>query len=296
MNKIILFAKQGLELEVKDINDIFSSLHAFGFQWMINTSFADMVSRRTGKQVPAEMQYDEISAEMAKDAIVVSYGGDGTFLEAVRLAYDNNVPILGINYGRLGFLANTARDSAGKLFEELAGGRYEMQPRTILEVSGDFGIDIKHPYALNEFSIFRQEINMSDIDVFVDEDKIATYRGDGVLISTPTGSTAYSLSVGGPILAPVCGCFVISPIAPHNLTMRPVVIPDSSTVRFKINGRATESSVSIDNRSFSVPCGSEFRVCKADRPIFLVNTQNISFYDTLRNKMMWGIDSFSKHE
>lgn len=295
MNKIILFARQGLDLDAKDINEIFASLCGSGFDWMINSSFADMVHDHTGKKIPAEKQYDKISEEMAADAVMVSYGGDGTFLEAVRLAYEYCVPILGINYGRLGFLASTTRESAGKVFEELHNGLYEIYPRAMLEISGDFGVELLHPYALNEFSIFRKEMNMSDVEVFVGDDKITTYRGDGVMISTPTGSTAYSLSVGGPIVAPMCKCFIISPIAPHNLTMRPLVIPDSSTVRFKVNGRAKESSVSIDNRSFNIPYGSEFTVRKADKPVFLVNPQNISFYDTLRNKMMWGIDSLNEH-
>lgn len=296
MNKIILFARQGIELDANDINEILSSLSEGNFMWKINFSFANMITRNTGIVIPEERQYDVITREMAEGSVVVSYGGDGTFLEAVWLAYGFDVPILGINYGRLGFLANTTRESAGIVFEELRNGHYEIQPRTMLEISGDFGAEPQHPFALNEFSIFRKEINMADIDVFVDDDKIATYRGDGVLISTPTGSTAYSLSVGGPIIAPACECFVISPIAPHNLTMRPLVIPDTSEIRFKINGRAAVSSVSIDNRSFDVPFGSEFKVRKANKPVFLVNPQNISFYDTLRNKMMWGIDSLDQHK
>ena len=133
---------------------------------------------------------------------------------------------------------------------------------------------------------------MTYTDVFVDGRKLTTYRGDGVLISTPTGSTAYSLSVGGPIVDPMCGCFVIAPIAPHNLTMRPVVIPDTARVTLCVNSRAPYTAASLDNRSFQIAAGATFTVCKAEKPVFLANLQNISFYDTLRNKMMWGLDGW----
>jgi len=132
---------------------------------------------------------------------------------------------------------------------------------------------------------------MISTTVFVNDEMIATYWGDGVLVSTPAGSTAYSLSVGGPVVAPDCRCFLISPIAPHNLTMRPVVIPDTAVIRICVATRGTDFSVSLDNQTYSAADGASFRIVKADKSIFLVRLQNISFYDTLRNKMMWGIDS-----
>ena len=119
---------------------------------------------------------------------------------------------------------------------------------------------------------------------------VATYHGDGVIISTPTGSTAYSLSAGGPVVAPQCACLVVTPIAPHNLTMRPVVVPDSSTISLYIRARRADAFVTLDNRTYPVGEGASFTVHKAERPIFLAVPHNISFYDTLRNKMMWGID------
>lgn len=296
MNKIILFSKNSIDIRKDDIETIFASLCESGFDWVVNTHFAEIIRSQTNTNIPAERIYETLTEDLAHDAIMLSYGGDGTFLEAVKFAYDYELPILGINYGHLGFLATTPKDGGYNVFEELRAGNYEIQPRSLLEISGDFKTEITHPYALNEFTIHRTEINMTYVDVFVDGDKLTTYRGDGVLISTPTGSTAYSLSAGGPIIAPVCGCFVITPIAPHNLTMRPIVIPDSSTITFRVNGRAAYSSVSIDSRSFTVPCGAEFKVLKAKKSVFLVNLQNISFYDTLRNKMMWGLDSWVSHK
>ncbi len=295
MNTIILFSRPDLDIAPEELYAIFSSLNACRLRWHINRGFAETIRRKTDITIPAEREYDTLDNIPCDDSMMISYGGDGTFLEAVRLVYGHCIPILGINHGHLGFLANTPRGETGRLFENLCAGKYEIQPRTLLEISGDFPSPVEHPYALNEFTIHRSEINMTYADVFVDGDRLATYRGDGVLISTPTGSTAYSLSVGGPIVAPMCGCFVVAPIAPHNLTMRPMVIPDSSVVRVRVNSRARYSSVSIDNRSFKVLCGAEFFIKKAEKSIFLVNPQNISFYDTLRNKMMWGLDGWDKH-
>lgn len=296
MNKIILFSKPGLDIHADDIKDIITSLESSGSEWIVNSSFAEIISSKTGIEIAPQRQYETITNELADDALMISYGGDGTFLEAVQLIYEYGIPILGINYGHLGFLANTPRKGISNIFDELRAGRYEIEPRKMLEVSGDFDTEIDHPYALNEFTIHRTEINMTYVDVFVGEDKLTTYRGDGVLVSTPTGSTAYSLSVGGPIVAPMCECFVIAPIAPHNLTMRPMVIPDSSVVRCRVNSRAAYSAVSIDNRSFNVRNGAEFTIKRAEKSIFLVSLQNISFYDTLRNKMMWGLDSWDSHK
>ncbi len=292
MNKIILFSRSGLGFTAAELNDILDALATSGFDWYVNRPFARTFADTIGHKMPDERLYDTISPRLADGAIMLSYGGDGTFLEAVRLAYGYDMPILGINYGHLGFLACTPREKMAAVFAELRAGRYEVQPRTMLHVADEGGNIAEHPYALNEFSIHRIEINMTYTDVFVDGRKLTTYRGDGVLISTPTGSTAYSLSAGGPIVDPMCGCFVIAPIAPHNLTMRPVVIPDTSEITFRVNGRAAYSAASLDNRSFRIPCGSVFTVRKAGKPVFLANLQNISFYDTLRNKMMWGLDGW----
>lgn len=292
MNKIILFSRSGLGLTAAELNDIWDALSASGFDWYINPPFARAIADSTGHEIPSGRLYEALSPALAEEAVMLSYGGDGTFLEAVRLAHGYDMPIAGINYGHLGFLSCTPRERMASIFEELRAERFEVQPRTMLRVSSSEACLDEHPYALNEFSIHRIEINMTYTDVFVDGRKLTTYRGDGVLISTPTGSTAYSLSVGGPIVDPMCGCFVIAPIAPHNLTMRPVVIPDTSEVTLCVNSRARHAAASLDNRSFQITPGTTFTVRKAEKPVFLANLQNISFYDTLRNKMMWGLDGW----
>lgn len=292
MNKIILFSRPGLGLGPCEMKEIFEAVADSGAEWYVNVVFAEIVRKATGMEIPVCRQYSSITKELSQDAVILSYGGDGTLLEAVKLTYEYHTPILGLNYGHLGFLANTPCENMGNVFEKLRSGDYDIQPRTMLHVTDESGTIKDHPYALNEFTIHRAEINMTYVDVFVGKDKLTTYRGDGVLVSTPTGSTAYSLSVGGPIVAPMCECFIIAPIAPHNLTMRPMVIPDSAVVTLRVNSRAGFSSASIDNRTYRVPSGTEFKLCKAVNPVFLIDLQNISFYDTLRNKMMWGLDSW----
>lgn len=292
MNKIILFSRPGLGLGASEMKEIFEAVKESGGEWYVNAVFAEMARKAAGIDIPVGRQYSSIKRELAMNAVMLSYGGDGTLLEAVKMAYDYRMPILGLNYGHLGFLANTPCEDMGDVFRRLLSGSYDVQQRTMLHIDDASGTITEHPYALNEFTIHRAEINMTYVDVFVGEDKLTTYRGDGVLVSTPTGSTAYSLSVGGPIVAPMCECFIVAPIAPHNLTMRPMIIPDTATVTLRVNSRAGFSSASIDNRTYRVPSGTEFKVRKAEKPVFLINLQNISFYDTLRNKMMWGLDSW----
>lgn len=294
MNKIILFSRPGLGLGTSEMKEIFEAVKSSGAEWYVNAIFAEMVRKATGLDIPLGRQYSSVTEKLAQDAVMLSYGGDGTLLEAVKLAYDYRMPILGLNYGHLGFLASTPCEDMGNVFSRLLAGDYEIQPRTMLHIQDESGTIRDHPYALNEFTLHRAEINMTYIDVFVGNDKLTTYRGDGLIVSTPTGSTAYSLSVGGPIVAPMCECFVVAPIAPHNLTMRPLVIPDTSVVTLRVNSRAEFCSASIDNRTYRVPSGTEFKLCKAEKPVFLINMQNISFYDTLRNKMMWGLDGWDK--
>ncbi len=164
------------------------------------------------------------------------------------------------------------------------------EERTLIEASGGFAEAPDTPLALNEFAIQRHGAGMISVETYVDRQMVATYHGDGVLVSTPTGSTAYSLSAGGPVVSPRCACLILSPLAPHNLTMRPVVIPDTSEITLRIRARQAGASVTLDNRIYAAADGAEFTVRRSERSFFLAVPHNITFYDTLRNKMMWGID------
>jgi NAD+ kinase len=222
--------------------------------------------------------------------VAVSWGGDGTLLDCMRLVGRHGIPVLGVNSGRLGFLANVPREGMAQAFDDLREGRFRAEPRALIEVDGSFPAQPDYPFAFNEFSLQRGGTGMIAVEAWVDGEMVATYWGDGAILSTPAGSTAYSLSVGGPVVAPGCECFVLSPIAPHNLTMRPVVIPDRSEVTLRVSTRDRYAYAALDNSRYEVPGGESFRLRKAGNGVFLVALQNISFYDTLRNKMLWGVD------
>ena len=227
---------------------------------------------------------------LTPDSIIISYGGDGTLLSAVRGLGGKTNPILAINSGRLGFLATVSQEEAVQALDALVEGKFSIEKRALLRVEGDVEGEVSFPLAFNEFSVQRRHMGMIGTRVEIDGRVVANYWSDGVIVASPTGSTAYSLSAGGPILAPECRCMVLTPIAPHNLTMRPIVVPDSSLVRITVDSRDPHAIAAIDNENFTIHNGSSFTITRAEEEVFLVKLQNISFYDALKNKMMWGLD------
>jgi len=287
--KIALFAPGGAGYLPEEVRALDQAACAYGIELYVNSSFAEAIVRCGLPQVPTEHIYDA-TPPCGDVAMMVCYGGDGTFLEGVRRAHKCGLPVLGINSGRLGFLANVPKGELDKAFGLIAAGRYRVGRRSIISVEGDFVAHTENLFAFNELTIHRGTGSMIPVEVYVDGEMVGRYWGDGVIISTPSGSTAYSLSVGGPILAPGCECLVISPIAPHNLSMRPVVIPDSSLVELRVNARDEGVSVALDNRKYVARNPARFRVAKGESSALLVELGESSFYDTLRNKMMWGLD------
>lgn len=288
--KIVIYSCSQLVHTKHELRALIDAVLVNGFAYALNNDFADIVEELLDIKIDISCRYDEFREVYSVDAIMVSYGGDGTFLEAVRMLRGGHTPILGINSGRLGFLANVPKSGIEMAFEELAKGEYSVSSRPTIEVDGELAKTIKFPFAFNEFSVQRKTASMISVETYIDGEMVANYWGDGVLLSTPSGSTAYSLSVGGPIIAPNCECFVLAPISPHNLTMRPIIIPDSSQVEFRAMSRDGVLAVTIDNQSFEVENNTVFTLKKSNSFINLIKLQNISFYDTLRNKMMWGID------
>ena len=211
---------------------------------------------------------------------MVCYGGDGTLLDGVRLLGGAPVPVVGINAGHMGFLTGGRKEAIEELFAEIARGTLRIEQRTMLRVEGAVEGMPQGALAVNEAAVQRSGAGMISVEC----------RVDGVIVSTPTGSTAYSLSAGGPVVAPGCRCLVISPLAPHNLTMRPVVVPDTSDVALRVRTRRSAVTLSLDNTAYDVADDTEIRVSLSEKRIFLGQAHNISFYDTLRDKMMWGVD------
>lgn len=225
--------------------------------------------------------------------LLFSIGGDGTILDAVPLIGNSGIPVLGINMGRLGFISSVAKDEIETAVARILQGRFTVENRSLLELVAPQGVfDDAVNYALNEINIIRNPIHsLLSIKVFVNDVFLNTYWGDGILMATPTGSTAYSMSAGGPILTPDACNFVITPIAAHNLTVRPIVIPDDSVVRIHVEGREKEFVFSMDSRVCALDTSVELVVRKADFCIQTVRMEDADFFSTIRNKLMWGKDN-----
>lgn len=221
---------------------------------------------------------------------MITAGGDGTILDAVTYIRNSGIPILGINTGRLGFLSNVGRDEIAKAIEALHQGDYSLDERNLLELSSD-AVELDLNFALNEVTVSRKDTTaMVTIHTWINGDYLNSYWADGLIIATPTGSTGYSLSCGGPIIMPGSESFVITPIAPHNLNVRPFVIPNNMEIKLKVEGREKLSLVSLDSRIYSIPSGSELSIKLGGFKIKLVKTEIQDFPTTLRNKLLWGLD------
>jgi NAD+ kinase len=228
---------------------------------------------------------------ISKAFYLICLGGDGTMLETVTFVRKSGIPLLGVNTGRLGFLSQVNKDDLQKALKLLLREKFTLDKRELIEISGCNNSFNDVNYALNEFTIHKKDSSsMINIDTYIDGIFLNTYFADGLIVSTPTGSTAYSLSCGGPIMMPDSDNFIITPIAPHNLTVRPIVVSNNKEIRFTVTGRNEDFNVSLDSRGAQIPSGSEIRIRKANFRINLINLEGQNFFTTLRNKMMWGID------
>ena len=222
---------------------------------------------------------------------LISLGGDGTILDATVLIQSKDIPILGINMGRLGFLANVAKSNIESSLDALFTGRFQLDFRTLLQVKTSCNKLLKPNFALNEITLARKETtSMITVHTYLNGNYLNSYWADGLIVSTPTGSTGYSLSCGGPIIMPNSDNFVLTPIAPHNLTMRPFVINDSNTLRMQVESRENEFLASLDSRMHSFTSDTELLIQKADFRIALVQTELQDFPSTMRNKLSLGRD------
>ncbi len=223
--------------------------------------------------------------------ILFSVGGDGTLLETLPLVRESGIPVLGINVGRMGFLSSISSQDITEAIDAIFEKQFSFEKRSLLQLEQPENLFHDLNYALNEVTVFRKEANsLIVIQVFVDEVFVNSYWADGLIIATPTGSTAYSLSAGGPILVPEAANFVITPIATHNLSVRPIVIPDHSTIRLKVVGRHKQFTVSMDSRMVVVDQETELVIRKADFGMNMVKMKGKSFFGTIREKLLWGLD------
>ena len=223
--------------------------------------------------------------------VAISIGGDGTFLGTAAMVGTSGIPILGINTGRLGFLADVSPDAIDEALEALCKGDYIIEKRNALAVMKNGELSTFYPYALNEVAILKHDnSSLIEIKTFINNHFLTNYLADGLIISTPTGSTGYSLSVGGPILVPQSGTFCISPIAPHSLSVRPVVVRDDVDIRLEVCSRSHNFLLACDGQSESLSHHTLISVKRAPHTIKVIKIEHKHFFDTLREKMMWGMD------
>lgn len=236
-------------------------------------------------------QIREEPALSEKPDLVLSVGGDGTFLETVLRVKDIGIPVAGVNTGRMGFLANIPGEEIGNSIDQLCSGEFDVVERSLLEITKPAGLfKAASPVALNEITIQKANLSMITIHVHVNDVFLNTYWADGLIVSTATGSTAYNLSAGGPILSPEDESIIISPIAPHNLTIRPIVLSGNSRLRMVMEARAEEYLATCDFRYKRVPMSEEINIVQAGTKLKTVMLKGRDFYSTLRNKLMWGVD------
>ncbi|MCH6198595.1 NAD kinase [Aquiflexum sp. LQ15W] len=222
---------------------------------------------------------------------VISIGGDGTLLDTVCLVGENEIPILGVNTGRLGFLATVAKENIQNSIEELVSGAFSVESRSLLKLESDVPLFNGLNFGLNEFTIHKRDTSsMITVHTYINDLYLNSYWADGLIIATPTGSTGYSLSCGGPLITPGARNFVITPVSPHNLNVRPIVVSDDNEISFKIEGRSEKFLISLDSRSTPIDATVKLKVKKAEFSAKLVKFSSYSYFDTLRQKLNWGFD------
>ncbi len=226
--------------------------------------------------------------------LLVSIGGDGTILRAITFVMELDIPIVGINTGRLGFLATIQVEDIENAVQNIIDGKYKISERSLLsiETSPENKDILELNFALNEIAVSRKNTtSMITVETLLDGEYLTSYWSDGLIVSTPTGSTGYSLSCGGPVITPGANSFVLTPIAPHNLSARPLIIPDSTEIQLKVSGREEQHLVSLDSRIATLDNGTIIKIKKADFKIKMIDLLNESFLKTLRKKMLWGEDN-----
>jgi len=244
--------------------------------------------------VKIDSQYSTFNSSADMDTSIdcmISLGGDGTLLDTVTYVKDSGIPVLGINYGRLGFLANIGKEDLEVAIEALVNRKYVLDKRTLLHLEANVPLFGDCPYALNEFSLHKKDTSpMIKIHTYLNGEFLNTYWADGLIVATPTGSTGYSLSCNGPVVFPDSASFVITPVAPHNLNIRPIIVPDNTIVSFEVEGRTDGFLCTLDSRREIVTKEIQLAVKKESFGINLIRLNENNFLQTLRNKLSWGLD------
>ncbi len=272
------------------IKKVFAQIRQFTSDIYVENSFYEYISKEFNYQ-PAMSGLIGDDEDFQLD-MALSLGGDGTFLRTAAVIGRKNIPILGINTGRLGFLAEINPEDIEDTLKEVFGSQYLIEERSLIQLELEKEKIGTENFALNEIAVLKRDTSsMIVIHTFINDEYLNTYLADGLLIATPTGSTAYSMSVNGPIIIPQANNLVLSPVAPHSLNVRPLVIPEDSHIKLKVEARSQNFLIALDGRSVVLPSGMEFEINKADFSIRVIKRYNHTFYQTLRQKLLWGNDA-----
>jgi NAD+ kinase len=292
--QIAIFGRYFKEERYNELQQFFSYLETKKIHFSIYRKFLED-GLRNGLNISPKTKTFESYHDFEKSNFdfVISIGGDGTILMCLEFIRHLEIPIIGVNTGRLGFLASVPAHEACAMLDELEKNRYSIDTRTVLQLESNkpnmFG-GVK--YALNDFVLHKKDSSsMITIHTFINGEFLNSYWSDGLIISTPTGSTGYNLSCGGPILYPSSASFVITPIAPHNLNVRPIIISDNNVISFEIEGRSTSFLATLDSRSETIEANTQLAVRKADFKVNLIRLNKENYLQTLREKLMWGYDN-----
>lgn len=288
--KIAVYGNQFSKEASSYVEHLFNLLIEKGVQVSVNKSLADFIKQYFLLNKKVVIRDKNLLMEADTD-FLISVGGDGTILDTITTVRDSNVPILGVNTGRLGFLANNTKEEIESSINSLISGDFKIDSRTLLSLTSNVNQFGEDNFALNEFTLHKKDSSMMmTVHVFVNGEFLNSYWADGLIVATPTGSTAYSLSCGGPLLSPGSDNFVITPIAPHNLNLRPLVVKDDVEILLKMEGRDKEFLTTLDSRSQTVRKDAIITLKKANFNINLIQFKHQNFFSTIRNKLYWGRD------
>jgi NAD+ kinase len=289
--KIAVYGRQFNNSVLPYVQQVFDCLATENIAPYVSDKFNQFISGKIffPKKFHIFKNPDELKGEVD---VMLSLGGDGTMLDAVSMIRDSNIPLIGINFGRMGFLASISKDDICTAIPSLVRNEYSLDSRAVICVDSEMKLFGEENFALNDVTIHKRDTSaMMIIHAYLNGEFLNSYWADGLIVATPTGSTAYSLSCGGPIIFPNSGNFVITPIAPHNLNVRPIVLSDTNTLSFEIEGRSSKYLLTCDSRTEVIDNSVKITIKRASFQVNLVRLNNESYLSTLRHKLLWGIDT-----
>lgn len=289
--QVVVYSQVLKEVDIPYIQVLFDALAEANFTTYVYAAYLEELRAHITFHKEVGVVHSYLDFSIKNFDAIITLGGDGTILKAITLVKDKGIPILGINLGRLGFLARVEKKNIRAAIDKLALGRYEVEARSMLYLESNLPLFDDMPFALNDCTLLKRDTSsMITIHTYINGAYLNSYWADGLIVATPTGSTGYSLSCGGPIVFPGSGNFVITPVAPHNLNVRPIVIRDDAVVSFEVEGRSDNFLCTLDSRFETIGADCQLAVRKNDFAVHLIKLANTGFLDTLRGKLSWGED------